>query len=597
MLSAPLLGDDAVLDKLLAHAVGVGGRLIDLVDGNHDGRAGGVGVVDGLDGLRHDAVVGGNHENDDVGDLCTTGTHGGKCLVTRGVDEGDLTAVDDGLRGTNVLRNAAGLAGGNGGVANGVKQRGLAVVDVAHDRDDRSAGLEVLRVVIEGEGVLLLLVHDLHAAAHIVGDELDEVIGHGLRERKRGTKQEETLDDVVGRNLEGVGELGDGDALANLHDVEVGGVLVVGDCVGNGLLVPGLLSGKLTTLLALLAAAGLTAGLLHGSTGLGQNAVAAVLLGAAGSTLLGLRCGLGVLLQASLRRGALASLLLVGFATGRLATLLAAVLAASVATIGALLLGLLGLLGGGSLFLLLVGIGKHALLLGDLSQKARERGGGLGGGVAGALALLLGTTLLLLGLAGSLFVGATLLFLGAAGGLDAALLLATGLGGKTLLLGLAGGLLGSLLLSLLCGLLLSLDLCGALLHDGSEVAADDGNVSILQRGRGALGGNLHIGEMLQHLLAGHAVFLGKLMNSNLGHVCLLSLLLDVPKAQRFEFIAQTSVRVGVKLYSKRPVKPLALPGGVEALRRRANVRASPSHLSRGVECNTAVGLPYESYQV
>ena len=103
--------------------------------------------------------------------------------------------------------------------------------------------------------------------------------------------------------------------------------------------------------------------------------------------------------------------------------------------------------------------------------------------------------------------------------------------------------------------------------------------------------------MLQHLLAGHAVFLGKLMNSNLGHVCLLSLLLDVPKAQRFEFIAQTSVRVGVKLYSKRPVKPLALPGGVEALRRRANVRASPSHLSRGVECNTAVGLPYESYQV
>ena len=58
VLSAPLLGDDAVLGELLAHAVGVGTRLIDLVDGDDDGYAGGLGVIDRLDGLRHDAVVG-----------------------------------------------------------------------------------------------------------------------------------------------------------------------------------------------------------------------------------------------------------------------------------------------------------------------------------------------------------------------------------------------------------------------------------------------------------------------------------------------------------------------------------------------------------
>ena len=40
VLSAPLLGDDAVLGELLAHAVGVGARLIDLVDCNDDGYAG-----------------------------------------------------------------------------------------------------------------------------------------------------------------------------------------------------------------------------------------------------------------------------------------------------------------------------------------------------------------------------------------------------------------------------------------------------------------------------------------------------------------------------------------------------------------------------
>ena len=57
VLSAPLLGDDAVLGELLAHAVGVGARLIDLVDGDDDGYAA-LGVIDRLDGLRHDAVVG-----------------------------------------------------------------------------------------------------------------------------------------------------------------------------------------------------------------------------------------------------------------------------------------------------------------------------------------------------------------------------------------------------------------------------------------------------------------------------------------------------------------------------------------------------------
>ena len=58
VLSAPLLGDDAVLGELLAHAVGIGTRLIDLVDGDDDGNAGGLRVVDRLDGLGHDAVVG-----------------------------------------------------------------------------------------------------------------------------------------------------------------------------------------------------------------------------------------------------------------------------------------------------------------------------------------------------------------------------------------------------------------------------------------------------------------------------------------------------------------------------------------------------------
>ncbi len=133
-------------------------------------------MVDGLDGLRHDAVVGGDDQDDDVRDLGATGTHGGKRLVTRGVDEvvggddqdddvrdlgatgthggkrlvtrgvdeGDLATVDGDLGSADVLRDAAGLAAPDVGVADGVEQAGLTVVDMAHDGDHGRAGLEVL---------------------------------------------------------------------------------------------------------------------------------------------------------------------------------------------------------------------------------------------------------------------------------------------------------------------------------------------------------------------------------------------------------------------------------------------------------------------
>ena len=44
------------------------------------------------------------------------------------------------LVGADVLGDAAGLAGDHVGVADAVEQLGLAVVDVAHDGDDRRAG-------------------------------------------------------------------------------------------------------------------------------------------------------------------------------------------------------------------------------------------------------------------------------------------------------------------------------------------------------------------------------------------------------------------------------------------------------------------------
>ncbi len=525
-MSAPLLGDDAVLGELLAHAGGVGSGLVDLVHGHDDGHACGLGVVDGLDSLRHDAVVGSHDKNDDVGHLGTTGTHGREGLVTGGVDEGDGATVNLDLRGTDGLRDAAGLALGDAGVADGVKQRRLAVVDVAHDGDHGRTGLQILGVVVEGKGVLLLLGHDLDVATQVVGDQLDKVIGHGLGEREGVAQEEEALDDVVGRHAEKLGELRDRGALRDLHGVELREVLVVGDGLLYALLLRGLLGLLLAALLAAAApAGGLARRLLDGLAGLVEDAATVVGLGLAGHAAVAVLAlvaataalaalaartalallGTAVLLHAG--RGGVA--LALGARVLGLATALATALA-----LGLLLRSLLGLLL------------EHLLLLGNLVEQRGEGGHRLGGVVVDAVALgLLGA--FLCGLLG----GAFLLLLGALprglGGsalllLLGALALAALLGSNALLLG--GLLLGLLGLGggLLLGLLGGLDLGGAVLEDGLELLAHDGDVGILERRGGGLGGNLHVAEMVEHLLARHPVLLGKVVYASLGHVTNLS---------------------------------------------------------------------------
>ena len=156
-VAAPVGRRQALLGQLAADAVGVGALLVDLVDGDHHRHAGGLGVVDRLDGLRHHAVVGRHHDHRDVGDLGAAGAHGREGLVAGRVEEGDRVVVVVDLVGADVLRDAAGLAGGHLGLADRVEQRGLAVVDVAHDRDHRRAVDQVLVGVLVGRLVLGVL--------------------------------------------------------------------------------------------------------------------------------------------------------------------------------------------------------------------------------------------------------------------------------------------------------------------------------------------------------------------------------------------------------------------------------------------------------
>ena len=176
-------------------------------------------MIDRLDGLRHDAVVGGDHQDDDIGDLGAAGAHGGEGGVAGGVDERDLVAVLLDLVGADVLGDAAGLAGDDAGAADGVEQRGLAVVDVAHDGDHRRTRLEIGFVVGAGEQALLDvgLGDAANGVTHLLGDELGGVgvddVG-GLDHLALLHQVLDHLDDALGH---AVGEFLDGDRLGDDH--------------------------------------------------------------------------------------------------------------------------------------------------------------------------------------------------------------------------------------------------------------------------------------------------------------------------------------------------------------------------------------------
>jgi hypothetical protein len=121
-VAAPRFGHEFVLGELLQYAVGVRFGLVDFVDGDDDGHFRVFGVVDGFYGLGHNAVIGGDDQHHDVGDLCAAGAHGGERLVPRRIQKGDEFAVHFGLVRADVLRDAAELALSDARLADVVQQ-------------------------------------------------------------------------------------------------------------------------------------------------------------------------------------------------------------------------------------------------------------------------------------------------------------------------------------------------------------------------------------------------------------------------------------------------------------------------------------------
>ncbi len=212
-IAAPIVRDQPLVLQLLADFQRVGVRVVDLVDRHQQGHLGGARVVERLEGLGHHAVIGGDHQHDQVRHIRSARAHGTESGVAGGVEEGDLGQLILALRvrerngvGADVLGDAAGFAGRDVGLADHVEQAGLAVVNVTHDRYHRRARDQVFRLVFHiqlhglcgsvNQSAAALALFDLETEAVLGADSLGHFVVNSLIDVRKDARLHQIGDDL-----------------------------------------------------------------------------------------------------------------------------------------------------------------------------------------------------------------------------------------------------------------------------------------------------------------------------------------------------------------------------------------------------------------
>src|SRR5436190_1921694 len=209
-LAAPLLDEHVRIGELAADLLRIRVRLVDLVDGDDHRDLRGSRVIDRFLRLRHDAVVGRDDEDDDVRHLRAARAHHRERFVTRRVEKDDLAALLLDVVRADVLRDSAGFAFRDVGLADDVEERGLAVVDVTHDGDDRPARHRAFCVGALHRLELERFFERDHLGVdpQLAGDFQRELLAQRLVDRDhQPLLHEEVLHQIVRSDVELLGEL------------------------------------------------------------------------------------------------------------------------------------------------------------------------------------------------------------------------------------------------------------------------------------------------------------------------------------------------------------------------------------------------------
>ena len=158
---------------------------------------------------RHDRVIGCNDDDSDIRYLCSTGTHGSECLVTRGVKERDAASVRQlHVVCADVLRDASGLAGNDIGLAHIVQQRGLTVIHVSHDGDDRRTRDKFALVILLLVDCLLHFGADIfRSVSELISHQIDGLGVQTLVDTYHDTDRHERSDELCDRHIHHRGKL------------------------------------------------------------------------------------------------------------------------------------------------------------------------------------------------------------------------------------------------------------------------------------------------------------------------------------------------------------------------------------------------------
>ena len=157
--------------------------------------------------LGHHPVVRRAHEHGDVRDTGAAFAHRAEGGVSGGIQESELAAAGTSNdEGSEVLGDAASFARRHGRGSKRVQQGGLAVVDVAHDRDHRAA-----RGMVRGGFGVGGDADDVDVAAQLGGDELEDIRLERLLDARGGLAEvrDDRLD-AGGWDAEQARELRDG---------------------------------------------------------------------------------------------------------------------------------------------------------------------------------------------------------------------------------------------------------------------------------------------------------------------------------------------------------------------------------------------------